>query len=116
MDIPQENDLEDWSRLERAVVTLGVITVLDDVPRTEGGEKPHAETSRENVFLKEKQSEEETQNMRPSKRRKHGHKDGPRKLLIPRGKRLEILLRLLFQKWKKVTKRCLTISNNNLWR
>ena len=63
MDTPQANDSEDWSRLERVVATLGVITVPGDVPRIEEREKSRAETSMENISLKEKQSQEETSNV-----------------------------------------------------
>ena len=110
MDTPQANDSEDWSRLKRVVATLGVITVPSDVPRTEEGEKFRAETSMENISLKEKQSQEETSNVRQSKKKKRSHKDELRK-----ASRTE---KTSHNKGQEIGNSYdeLNISNINLWR
>ena len=117
MDASRVNDVEDWDRLKRVMDTLGPITVLGDVPRTEGGDDSHVveniPSSREELLREEASHGRSSKKKNIATRMGQGRLRELRDILTARGKGSRRFLKLLIRRQKLVMRRCLSILSIN---
>ena len=54
MNTFQASDVEDWDRIGKAMASMDIVTVPNNVPRTKGGESSCVEISKENLPFSKK--------------------------------------------------------------